>query len=92
MRCDCPAFELLVFGAAFLLLGYAGLMATYWVAVADLGFLLSTSSYRVVDTLVVGGVVLAAIGVGEAWRLVRWPFRRSRPTGGEPPEALQGGA
>jgi hypothetical protein len=62
--------ELLVFGASFLLLGLAGLVAIYWVATTDLGFLLATSSYRVIDTLVVSGVVLAAIGAGEAWRLV----------------------
>jgi hypothetical protein len=81
-------FELLAFGAAFLMLGFAGLLTTYWVAVADLGFLLSTSSYRVVDTLVVSSVVLAAIGAGEAWRLVPWSFRRARPTGDDTPDAL----
>jgi hypothetical protein len=69
--------EFLAFGAAFLLLGLAGLVTTYWVAVSDLGFLLSTSSYRVIDTIVVSGVVLAAIGAGEAWRLV--PGRSGAP-------------
>jgi hypothetical protein len=62
--------ELLVFGASFLLLGLAGLVTIYWVATTDLDFLLATSSYRIIDTLVVSGVVLAAMGAGEAWRLV----------------------
>jgi hypothetical protein len=64
--------ELLVFGAAFLVFGLLGLTGTYWIAATDLGFLLATSSYRTVDTLVVSGVVLAAVGAGEAWRLVAW--------------------
>jgi hypothetical protein len=72
-------FAFLSFAVAFLLLALAGLVTTYWVAVTDLGFLLATSSYRVVDTLVVSGVVLAAIGAGEAWRLV--PLGAESPGG-----------
>jgi hypothetical protein len=67
--------RLAAFGALWLALSFAGLALTLWISTVAVDQQLTNTTPRVIDTLVVGGVSLAALMAGEAARLVPAPGR-----------------
>jgi hypothetical protein len=58
------------FATAWSLLSFAGLLGILWVSTIPIHILVPWTSYRIVDSLVLGAAALAPLLAGEAWRLV----------------------
>jgi hypothetical protein len=54
-------FRLVLYSTLWLLLSFAGLVAIYWISTKPLAYGLSGSSDRTIDTLVIGGALLAPV-------------------------------
>jgi hypothetical protein len=57
-------FRIAAFGAAWLLLSFAGLLAIYWISTNPLKSHLTDSADRTIDSLVFGGVLLVPLLLG----------------------------
>jgi hypothetical protein len=73
-----------LFAALWVLLAFAGLTMTYWVSVLPLTNNIFNSSYRTVDSIIIGAICLAPILVNEALtsitRLIQRISTRTRTT------------
>jgi hypothetical protein len=59
-------FRLALFGAIWLALGFAGLVAIYWISTTTLAIHLFNTADRTIDSLVIGGALLIPVLVGKA--------------------------
>ena len=62
---------------------YAVVLVAYWIDRDEIGYLVSTSAYRVIDPLVLTAAVLVPL-LGEAFLQQREPLREDRALVGEP--------
>jgi hypothetical protein len=67
----CRRYGLAVLVAAWVGLGFAGLVASYLATTLDVAWQLRTSADRVVGTLAVGTAALSPLLAWEAWRAIR---------------------
>ena len=67
--------RVVLFGALWLALSFAGLVLAYWASPLQLDWFLATSAPRIVLSLIVGAAALAPLFAADAWRLTLHELR-----------------